>query len=251
MAVDPTEPASTVVLGPAQGQDPIAWSSDGTRLLLRGEIFGGLHATCGSLSPDGTAIVYATGGWTRGPFIVEADGGKPRPLGDACPPSKVEGQMVEVCGEPAPEAAAWSPDGSLIAWLDFGEGTIEGKGHENFVSFVSPDGTGLREGVATLPRTFGGHSLVWSPDGSQLAFWMANDSDRNAQIYVINANGTGLRQITHEGENLWPTWSPDGSQIAFVRDGVLHTVAPDGTGLQAFKGVMPDGAIAWNPLATG
>jgi Tol biopolymer transport system component len=33
---------------------------------------------------------------------------------------------------------------------------------------------------------------------------------------VVNADGTGLRQLTHlSGEDGWPAWSPDGGTIAF------------------------------------
>ncbi len=277
-AVDPADPAQTVSIGSFHecpfGQmwlnrcgdgDPVGWSRDGTRLLVSIQIEGtgsslyvlgddgsrtrlSNETHWGAFSPDGSEVVYSRGGFGRGPYLVDAEGGTPRPLADRCPRQEVQGELMELCGEPAPEAVAWSPDGSTIAWLDFGEGTIPGIGHENFLSFVNPDGTGLREGVATLPGTFGGYSLVWSPDGSRLAFWMADDDDRNAQIYVINSDGTDLQQITDEGENRWPTWSPDGSRIAFVRDGGLYTMAPDGSGVRELEGVRPEGPIAWNPV---
>jgi Tol biopolymer transport system component len=276
-AVDPADPGQTISLGSFHecpfGQvylnrcgdgDPIGWSLDGTRLLVSIQIEGtgssiyvlgddgartrlSKETHWGAFSPDGSQVVYSHGSW-RGPYLVDVDGGTPRSLADPCPRQEVQGELMELCGEPAPEATAWSPDGSTIAWLDFGEGTIPGAGHENFLSFVNPDGTGLREGVATLPGSFGGNSLVWSPDGSRLVFWMADDDDRNAQIFVINADGTGLQQITDEGENQWPAWSPDGSRIAFVRDGALYTMAPDGSDLREVDGVRPDGPIAWNPL---
>jgi Tol biopolymer transport system component len=160
----------------------------------------------------------------------------------------IQARLMEVCGEPAREAAAWSPDGSRIAWFDFGEGTTP-YGHVNFLSFVNPDGTGLREGIARLPGTFGAYSLVWSPDGSRLAFWQADDLDLPGQIFVVNADGSGLRQITYDGDNRWPAWSPDGSRIAFVHNGTLTTMTPDGTHMRAVKGMMPDGAIAWTTKA--
>ena len=276
VAVDPANPTHTVVLGTSTGAEPIAWSLDGTQLLLRSGISinrwsypltlsilradgsrtvllnddgsGGSppFATWGSFSPDGSEVAYACCGSSRGPFVIDATGGEPRALGDRCERDKIDGQPVELCGEPLAEAAAWSPDGSRIAWIDFVEDSETYGHHAVVLSFVNPDGTGLREEVAQLPG--GGHSLVWSPDGSRLAFWAADADDRNAQIYVIEADGSNLQQLTHDGENLWPTWSPDGTRIAFVRNGVLHTLAPDGTDLQEVEGVRPDGPITWNPV---
>jgi Tol biopolymer transport system component len=193
-------------------------------------------------------VAYASVGDSRGPYVIGVDGGRPRPLADRCPRAEVKRRSVEVCGEPAPEAAAWSPDGSRIAWLDFAEGTVPGGDHWNVLSFVNPDNTGLREAVARLPGEFGGNSLVWSPDGSRLAFWMGDEVP--GQIYVIKADGSGLRRITPSGDNRWPAWSPDGSRIAFVHNGTLYTMAADGSDMHEVKGVEPDGAIAWNPVST-
>ena len=183
----------------------------------------------------------ASTGSSRGPYIIDADGGKPRPLGRRCPRQRISGKLVDLCGESVLEAAAWSPDGSQIAWIDFVEDSATYGHHASVLSFVNPDGTGLREEVAPLPA--GGANLVWSPDGTRLAF---GDTD-SGQIFVINADGSGLRQVTRDGENNWPAWSPDGSRIAFVHNGTLSTIAPDGTDMQSVKGVTPDGAIAWNP----
>jgi Tol biopolymer transport system component len=272
IAVDPANPTNTVVLRRLlNAEDPIAWTSDGTKLLLRSELEleGTIHAplpglfilhadgsrttvlpeteswgrgppTWGSFSPDGTEVAYARNGSSRGPYIAASNGGKQYPLGHRCPRKKISGKLVEVCGEPLWEAAAWSPDGSRIAWVDFVEDSAKYGHHATVLSFVNPDGTGLREEVARLPG--GGGNLVWSPDGSRLAFWGPS------QIFVINADGSGLRQVTDEGVNRWPTWSPDGSRIAFVHDGALYTMAPDGTATRRLDGVRPDGAIAWNPV---
>lgn len=55
--------------------------------------------------------------------------------------------------------------------------------------------------------------ITWSPDGKQLAF----GSDREGQwsIFVVNADGSGLRKLETGGEAHEPTWSPDGRTIAF------------------------------------
>ena len=56
---------------------------------------------------------------------------------------------------------------------------------------------------------------AWSPDGKQIAF--ASNPDGNSDIYIMDANGTNLTQITHnDADDLEPAWSPDGKQIAFA-----------------------------------
>jgi Tol biopolymer transport system component len=56
--------------------------------------------------------------------------------------------------------------------------------------------------------------FVLSPDGTQLAFEDA-DADDRSQIFVMNADGTDLHQLTHEPIADSPAWSADGARIAF------------------------------------
>ncbi|NIV59296.1 MAG: hypothetical protein GWN48_28980, partial [Actinobacteria bacterium] len=76
---------------------------------------------------------------------------------------------------------------------------------------------------------------VWSPDGTRIAFTSFRDGD--GEIYVMNADGTGLTRLTNDpATDQDPVWSPDGSQIAFVsdRDGndeIYVMNADDGGGL--------------------
>jgi TolB protein len=67
----------------------------------------------------------------------------------------------------------------------------------------------------------------WSPDGSKIVFtshtiypFCANSGLCNypdAEIYVVNSDGTGLKQLTHNGqEERSPAWSPDGSRILYM-----------------------------------
>lgn len=56
---------------------------------------------------------------------------------------------------------------------------------------------------------------AWSPDGEQIAYIVC---EKECTIYRINANGSGLIQLTTDKVAFWPpAWSPDGQQIAFVR----------------------------------
>ena len=71
---------------------------------------------------------------------------------------------------------------------------------KDFVYVVNRDGRGLRK----VARNANGPS--WSPDGR----WLVYTSDRsgNGDIYVVNADGSGERRLTHSKlEETSPVWS--------------------------------------------
>jgi TolB protein len=74
-----------------------------------------------------------------------------------------------------------------------------------------------------------------------------------SHIYVMNADGTNLRQLTNDslyGEYN-PDWSPDGSRIAFVtnREGPteVYVKSADGTRQRLTTAVRPTGWPSWSP----
>ncbi|HSA56059.1 MAG TPA: hypothetical protein VLE53_10160 [Gemmatimonadaceae bacterium] len=76
------------------------------------------------------------------------------------------------------------------------------------------DGSGARTLTRSPSMQF---NAVWSPDERLIAFARA-DSSRQLQIWVMHADGTNERQLTHfstdDGSPQWPAWSPDGRRIA-------------------------------------
>jgi TolB protein len=103
----------------------------------------------------------------------------------------------------------------------------------------------------------------WSPDGKRVAF--NSDRDGTFNLFVIGADGTGLRQLTREkrgveaGMQSWTAdgkWiyfglfgkgeprmcriAPDGSQFEEVGKGIDPAVSPVGKTL-AFARALPDG----------
>lgn len=77
--------------------------------------------------------------------------------------------------------------------------------------------------------------VTFSPDEKQIAF---NDRQSGKpEIYIINTDGTGLKQVTfsHGHSSYNPSWSPDGKYIVYYfekgdRKDQIHIMNADGTG---------------------
>jgi TolB protein len=63
----------------------------------------------------------------------------------------------------------------------------------------------------------------WSPDGKRIAFTSRNGPNGELAIFIMNADGTHRRQLSHfapdSGNAQWPMWSPDGRQLAIQVNG--------------------------------
>jgi len=133
-----------------------------------------------------------------------------------------------------------SPDGRRIA---FSRNTDVGV---TSIYVMNVDGTGTTEVARGLVFNPG---PVWSPDGCQIAYRSGVDQQVSPWIEIVNADGTGARQLTpapDPNEFAYyesPTWSPDGSRLAFTKNSALHVINADGTGLTA----LPNEDQALNP----
>jgi Tol biopolymer transport system component len=181
---------------------------------------------------------------------------------------------------------AWSPDGSLIAYID----------QRSSLWLVRPDGTGRR---LLLPSSrLSSTSLSWSPDGKEIAVaspganvklascvttlyvvpvgggqpvslqtaagcdvaWSPRGdqiADDGTGIGVMRADGSGRRHFLHVGGG--PEWSADGTQLAF--DVAIHLRNGSTDRYRAFGVVDADGngfhvvtthayneyGVAWSP----
>ena len=63
----------------------------------------------------------------------------------------------------------------------------------------------------------------WSPDGNRIAVASHCGTPQNEEIWVVDTDGDGLRQLTHNGNDYFngphdfqPSWSPEGDAIVFV-----------------------------------
>jgi Tol biopolymer transport system component len=123
----------------------------------------------------------------------------------------------------------WSPDLRLIAFI-----SDDGNRREE-LWVMNADGTQPRRLVDARVDNRGTRSVDfdWSPDGRQIAF---TQCCRETEIFVVNADGTGLLQLTENDDRVFdgqPVWSPDGRTIAFTsdRDGnaEIYVMNADGT----------------------
>ena len=71
----------------------------------------------------------------------------------------------------------------------------------------------------------------------------------NAQLYRVQTNGDGLKQLTTGSySSIAPRFSPDGTRIAFARAGVgILTMNVDGTGIRRLTTNGRDSFPAWSP----
>jgi TolB protein len=173
-------------------------------------------------SPDGTHVaVSAKGqeGLPAGIFLLDP----------------TTGAMHPVTANPYPgymdKEPAFSPDGTRIVFVRDRQ-LVEAGASRNLSALfvVNVDGTGLRRLTPWHMEAGSARTPSFSPDGSTIVFASGEvvppPGDRFAQIFVIGADGTGLRQLTvgTTTASFWQSWSPDGTRIVFTR-----YVSPNGS----------------------
>jgi TolB protein len=104
----------------------------------------------------------------------------------------------------------------------------------------------------TTSVPFEGKDPEWSPDDQRVVY-LSGQEGITTDVFVMNADGSNVQQITTAGEEVFPTWSADGQRIAFTSnrngnsDYLTHDIywtKADGSDLHR---VTTDALDYWNP----
>ncbi len=227
-----------------------------------------------SFSPDGTKIVYTSGGSWQYTWIADADGtnavqltsGSTNSIYPSFSPDgtkilysyavssiyqlrtmNLDGSGATTLYAPSGHAykASYSPDGTKIVFsATFGGG-------DNEIGIINADGTGETNLTNNSQHD---DDPSFSPDGTKIVYnSLALAGGATYQIHTMNLDGSGDTQLTstsvYHGS---PVYSPDGTKIAYRRGGSpseLYYMNADGTGeTRVTTNGWVDAKIDWQPL---
>lgn len=143
-------------------------------------------------APDGRRLVFEvhnsrTGdpAGRRALFVINADGSEQRQL----TPWSLNGSDPD-----------WSPAGKLILFR-----SVPGREQHGNLYTVNADGGDLKQ-LTRYPSPRAVFSGSFSPDGKRITF--SRFTSRGPGVFVMRANGTGVRQVSERGYDVEADWGP-------------------------------------------
>lgn len=201
-------------------------NADGSGLRQLTHVTGGVQAMYPDFSPNGKLIVFSVGDPTH-PWriwVMHTDGSHQHQLASDTKGFRDSTPVYTPDGRAIVFSRCQPGDGVCAIWKMRADGTNK----HALTPYVSG---GVHERVDFSPAV--------SPNGKWIAFVRFQSDGIQAQIYLINADGSKPHAITAPRlEAGTPAWSPDGRWIAFnsnqVRTGShIFAIRPNGGGLRA------------------
>jgi Tol biopolymer transport system component len=155
----------------------------------------------GDYSPDGKRLVFVRTDpdGEVGVYVTRLNGSGLRPI----TPS---GMLVhDFFG------GSWSPNGNNILLA-----ARSAADHRLAIWVAGADGGGAHQlpikpacgGAFSDPRSISCFQPGWSPDGTKVVFTRISANGTQENIYTVNADGSGLAQVTNTGHADQPDWGP-------------------------------------------
>ena len=178
-------------------------------------------------------------------FRVDTD----KPLRVELVPSR-DGGLLQRWTLSGPDADGWY-EASSTTTLEFGslglltKLTISGVTEERLLIPIEFDNS-IYTGGKTVARSSRNLFGDFRPAG-RIVF--QSDRTGNSDIYVVNADGTGLVNLTNgSGSNRLPRWSPDGTRIVFTSGDHIFVMNADGSDRRALTSDdSRNGSPVWSP----
>jgi len=149
-----------------------------------------------------------------------------------------------------PVAGAEAPAGPRLSFVRAGDRKLE---------LVTTDPVGANTqviaggGETSEPLPFLFSAPSWSADGAKIAFVGLTqlDSEGRTDIYIVDADGSGLIKVPGTGETFDAVLSPDGESVAFSREkkgrlGRNRVVSGTSVWLASPGGGKPREVVAWH-----
>ncbi len=201
------------------------WSPDGTKIAFSvGQIF--------TVNPDGTALRQLTflgahhfPSWSPSGDLIAYDDAQHLWImrGDGTNPQNI-GLVEQPQGSRMP---SWNPNGTKIVYIGYVDATFPTSRAEVFVMDASGTNA-VRITTNETDDTF----PVFSPDGRSIAY-SGQFLDGTIpdyllpQIWVVSADGGGVRQLTAHG-GYHPSWSSNGLMIVYTRENAICDIPGNG-----------------------
>ena len=140
----------------------------------------------------------------------------------------------------------WSPNRKWIAFISERDAEMD-------IYRMDADGANVKR----LTNRGGCKRPAWSPDSQSIAFSASKkDEIIGSRIYVMSAEGKGLKQLTDTSSGVC-TWSPDGKEIAYIPPGdavggvALFSIDINGKNMrqltQLYEGLTLITSPIWSP----